>query len=84
MLLVDENEVAAVNLTGASYTIAGGRWQSLEEGVLRSLKPGERTPTTRSTLASASVAPGRRLWVSTAKEVTVDSLEWTAVVGASA
>jgi len=83
MLLVDENEVAAVNLTGASYTIAGGRWQALEEGVLRSLKAGERAPTTRSTLVSTSIGPGRRLWVSTAKRVTVDSLEWTAVAGAT-
>src|SRR5688572_22336755 len=32
MLLVDEDEVAAVNVTGVSHTIVGGRWQALEEG----------------------------------------------------
>jgi len=83
MLLVDEHEVAAVNLAGASYTVAGGRWQSLEEGVLRSLKAGERAPTTQATLASSSIVAGQRLWVSTAKKVSVDTLEWSAVAGAS-
>ena len=83
MLIVDEHEVAAVNLSGVSYTIAGGRWQSLEEGVLRSLKAGERAPTTRAALAASSVSAEQRLWVSTAKKVSVQSVEWTAVEGAS-
>lgn len=83
MLLVDEHEVVAVNLAGASYTISSGRWQSLEEGVLRSLTAGERAPTTHDALASSSILAGQRLWVSTAKDVSVHTLEWTAVAGAS-
>lgn len=83
MLLVDEREVTAVNVTGVSHTIVSGRWQALEEGTLRSLEPGDPTPVTQATLSPSSISAGRRLWVSTSQRVAVDSLEWTPVSGAA-
>ena len=83
VLVVDEHGAAAVNLTGVSHTIVGGRWQALEEGTARSLNAGEGAPTTTATLAPPSIAPGRRVWVSTGQNVSVDTLEWAPVAGAS-
>lgn len=83
MLLVDEQQVAAVNLTGVTHTIVAGRWQTLEQGVLRSLRAGEAAPTTEATLAPPTISAGRRIWISTGQNVTLDSLEWSPVVGAS-
>jgi hypothetical protein len=83
MLIVDQGETGAVNLSGTSHTIIAGRWEALPAQTVRSLAKGQGRHVTEPLLDGTTLLPGKRLWVSTRSGIKLDTFAWKPLEGAS-